>query len=145
MKTYAATLPILFAALLHRVAAQNGTFNIFKLDGLFHACPNAFTDNCKCLAANNDGATIDPTDSDIQQIGAVWTINGLCGQPALDAYTVEVNSASELAVGANIYVHDANPVNQVGVCTTVDSPTAPRDLDCSQGTFTPIYTCQGVC
>jgi hypothetical protein len=144
MKTYAATIPILFAALLHQVAAQNKTFNIFELDGLFHACPNAVIDNCHCLDAKLDGATIDATDSSIQQIGAVWTINGLCGQPALDVYPVKINSPFGLIVGANIYVHDANPVKQVGTCTTAGGGGGIGQ-GCAQGQLILMYTCQGVC
>jgi hypothetical protein len=107
MKMHAATSPILFAALLHRVAAQN-VFNIFEVAGLFYACPsNGVNDTKTCNCWANGAATIDATESNIQQDGAVWTINGLCGQPALDGYPV--NNGIE----ANIYVHDANPVKQV--------------------------------
>jgi hypothetical protein len=146
MKTYAATLSILFAALLHRFAAQTIDFNIFELDGTFHACPNSVDDNCDCLDKNNDGATIDATDSNIQQVNAVWTITGLCGQPPLDVYTFQDNSGH---LEANVYIHDANPAQLVGICAGLELVPGKSQPQCTvngaQVTLFGKYECQGVC
>jgi hypothetical protein len=142
MKMYTATLPILFAALLPRVAAD---FNIFQIDNnlTFHACPNDATasENCECIAANNYGATIDVTPPMILRDGAVWTINGLCGQPALDAYTVWIGDSN---IEADIYVHDANPANKVATCD-VWLVKQSCGTGAAQVSLYTAYVCQGIC